>query len=205
MLKEIFLGLANRFSQDQLLIQKQWTEIEANYSHRKRHYHTLEHLENLLNVLGAVKDKISDWNTILFTLFYHDAVYNALKSDNEEKSAELAVDRMKLLNVPPSMIERCRQQILATKKHELNPDEDANYFTDADLSVLGQDWNTYSTYAQNVRKEYSMYPDLLYKPGRRKVLQHFLSMQKIFKTEYFSGKFEEAARQNLQEELHTLQ
>lgn len=201
MLKETFTELTNKFSGDRVMIEKFWDEIEANYSHPKRHYHTLQHLENLLNVLKGVKDKISDWNVLLFTLFYHDAVYNALKSDNEEKSADLAGDRMLDLSVPSGLIDRCRKQILATKKHEVNPDNDANYFTDADLSVLGQDWNIYSAYAQNVRKEYSVYPDLLYKPGRRKVLQHFLNMQRIYKTDYFFGMYESQARQNMEKEL----
>jgi predicted metal-dependent HD superfamily phosphohydrolase len=204
MLKETFYALASEYCNDRRLIETCWAEIEKNYSHPKRHYHTLEHLNNLLSVLQEVRSSVSDWNCILFTLFYHDAIYNALKSDNEEKSAELAAQRLMELNVPSAMIGRCVNQILATKQHQVNPDEDANFFTDADLSILGSEWNVYSQYASGVRKEYSMYPDLLYKPGRRKVLQHFLKMERIFKTDYFFSKFEAHARKNLEQELNTL-
>jgi predicted metal-dependent HD superfamily phosphohydrolase len=204
MLKEIFFGLASGYTRDNIVIGNCWSEIEKNYSHPKRHYHTLDHLSNLFKVLGEVRSSISNWNTILFTLFYHDAVYNALKSDNEEKSAELAKLRMQELNVPLEMIDRSCRQILATKKHEVNEDPDTNFFTDADLSVLGAEWSVYVEYAANVRKEYSMYPDLLYKPGRRKVLQHFLSMPRIFKTDFFHSHYEAKARHNLQQELETL-
>ncbi len=203
MLKEIFTSLASMYSGNTMLIETCWKEIELSYSHHKRYYHTLTHLENLHAVLNEVRSDVSDWNTLLFTLFYHDVVYNALKNDNEEKSAELAKQRMLELNVPASIIDRCYQQILATKKHQ-PADDDTNYFTDADLSVLGAEWSLYQQYAENVRKEYSMYPDLLYKPGRRKVLQHFLTMNRIFKTDYFFKKFESQARANLKKEVETL-
>jgi predicted metal-dependent HD superfamily phosphohydrolase len=161
-------------------------------------------LENLLTQLTPIKDKINDWHCISFTLYYHDIVYNALNSDNEEKSAELAEKRMKQLSMPAEMIEKCKAQILATKKHLDNSDTDTNYFTDADLSVLGQDWEIYAEYYQNVRKEYSVYPNLIYNPGRKKVLKHFLEMGRIYKTEYFYSKFEKQAKQNLQKELELL-
>ena len=79
-----------------------------------------------------------------------------------------------------------------------------NLFTDADFSILGAHWETYSIYSQNVRKEYSIYPDLVYNPGRKKVLKHFLEMTRIYKTDYFYSKLEELAKCNLLGELDTL-
>jgi predicted metal-dependent HD superfamily phosphohydrolase len=158
----------------------------------------------LQNQLCEVKDKIKNWQTILFTLFYHDIVYNTLKSDNEDRSAELAEIRMKQINVPIEIIENCKSQILATKKHEDNSDFDTKYFIDADLSILGQDTETYKVYFQNVRKEYSIYPNILYNPGRKKVLKHFLEMDRIYKTDYFYTKYENQAKMNLQNELEYL-
>jgi predicted metal-dependent HD superfamily phosphohydrolase len=84
-------------------------------------------------------------------------------------------------------------------------DSDINIFTDADLSVLGQDWNTYENYLIQIRKEYSIYPDFVYNSGRKKVLQHFLSMERIFKTNNFFEKLEAQAKENLQRELEQLQ
>ncbi len=81
---------------------------------------------------------------------------------------------------------------------------DANYFTDADLSILGQDWEIYTQYYKNVLKEYAIYPNRIYNSGRKKVLQHFLTMKNIFKTEYFYQKFEETARRNIQKEIELL-
>lgn len=133
-----------------------------------------------------MKDKIEKWETILFTLFYHDIIYNVLKQDNEERSAEFAKKRMKQLNVPTEIIENCQAQVLATKKHLVNSISDTNYFIDADLSILGADCETYKIYALNVREEYSIYPNLIYNPGRKKVLRHFLEMERIYKTDFFT-------------------
>ena len=204
LLKETFIGLLINYTDNDRLTNELWTEIEKNYSSKKRHYHTLHHLDSLLAQLTDVKGEIQNWNNILFTLYYHDIVYNSLKLDNEEKSAELAEKRMKQISVSNDKIELCKNQILATKSHIKSTDSDTNYFTDADLSVLGHNWETYSLYYKNVREEYSIYPDFVYNPGRKKVLIHFLSMERIFKTDFFHNKFEKQAKQNLQMEIELL-
>ena len=203
-LKEIFSNLLINYTTNSSLINELWDEVEKNYSGKKRHYHTLQHLENLLITLTEVKSEIQNWESILFTLFYHDIIYTALKSDNEENSALLAEKRMQQLSVSNDIIERCKNQILATKSHSKSTDSDTNYFTDADLSVLGQPWEIYSLYYKNVRKEYAIYPDFIYNPGRKKVIQHFLSMNSIYKTDYFYNQFEKVAKENLMKELSYL-
>jgi predicted metal-dependent HD superfamily phosphohydrolase len=154
--------------------------------------------------LEGVQEQIEDFAALVFAIVYHDAVYNATKKDNEEKSAELARKRLTALSYPPQSVERVEAHILATKAHHKSEDNDTNLFTDADLSVLGAPWEAYQAYYQQIRKEYAIYPDLLYKPGRRKVLQHFLDLQAIFKTEAFHTRYEGQARENLFRELETL-
>lgn len=203
-LKETFTRLASNYSDNETLKNELWSEIESAYSEEGRHYHTLTHLKVLLAQLTEVKTEINNWEITLFTLFYHDLVYNPLHSDNEEQSAEIAIERMKQLNVPKEMIILCLRQIIATKQHEKNEDPDCNYFLDADLSVLGSNWETYYQYAKNVRKEYAIYPPVVYNPGRKKVLQHFLEMERIFKMEHFFAKFEKQAKENLRREMGIL-
>jgi predicted metal-dependent HD superfamily phosphohydrolase len=203
-LKQTFLELLKSYQISEGLITQLWDEIEKSYSNKNRHYHTLHHLDNLLAQLKEVQPQIENWDTILFTLYYHDIIYNSLKSDNEEKSAALAEKRMKQISIPNEIIENCKKQILATKSHLESKEMDTNYFRDADLSILGQDCEKYSVYFKNVRKEYSIYPNMVYNPGRKKVLNHFLSMNRIFKTDYFFNKFEESAKQNLRMELDVL-
>ncbi|MNJ91823.1 hypothetical protein D3C87_94780 [compost metagenome] len=205
MLQETYIKLLENYTDDRELIGKLWSEIEANYSGEKRHYHTLLHLENLLKQLIPVKEQVENWETVLFTLYYHDIIYDALRSDNEEQSAELAEKRMKQIHVPAQVIENCKKQILATKTHLENANPDTNYFTDSDLSVLGQETKNYREYSKNVRLEYAYYPDAVYNEGRIKVLNHFLNLERIFKTDYFHKKYEKQATQNILEELKSLE
>ena len=202
MLKQTFIELLLRYTDDERVVADLWNEIEQNYSKSNRYYHSLTHLENLLQLLTEIKQLIEDYDTLLLTLFYHDLIYDSLKSDNEKQSSEVAEKRLKQLYISSDKIEKCKAQILATKDHNLSLDEDTNYFTDADLSILGKSWDIYSKYSQNVRKEYSIYPDFMYNSGRKKVLKHFLAMDKIFKTDYFYNKFEQQARTNLEKELN---
>jgi predicted metal-dependent HD superfamily phosphohydrolase len=204
MLKDIFIQLANKYCNDKLLVNECWKEIEINYSKKKRYYHTLKHVENVYAQLEKIKSNLEDWDTILFTLFYHDIIYSALKKDNEEQSVSLAKRRMIQLGVTSANIEKCKNQISATKQHLQNADSDTNYFTDADLSILGVDWEQYFEYFNNVRKEYSIYPNIIYNPERKKVLQHFLDMVRIYKTNYFYDKFEMQAKLNMQKEITLL-
>ena len=204
MLKKAFIHLLKQYTDDDKLMNKLWIEISATYSKRNRHYHTLQHLEDILVGLTDVKSQIINWNALLFALCYHDIVYNVLKHNNEEKSATIAVKKMKALRVEGESISKCEAIILATKAHQLLFDNDINLFTDADLSVLGASWNDYESYYKNIRREYSIYPDIIYNPGRRKILQHFLNMERIYKTTFFFEKFEENARNNLKREIETL-
>ena len=204
LIKQIFLKTVHQYASDNSLTAKLWFEIEQAYSGKNRHYHTLKHLENLLNQLMECKDDIEDWHVIVLSICYHDIIYDVLKHDNEEKSALLAAERLTAIGLPVNKIEKCKVQILATKTHENNVEPDTNLFTDADLSILGRDWDVYEYYCMQVRREYSVYPDVIYKPGRKKVLQHFLKMERIFKTTYFFNRFEEQARLNLTHEMDEL-
>lgn len=203
-LKEMFYVLLGRYPAHYKEAAFLWKEIETSYSGPGRHYHTLAHLEYMLSELVAVKDQINDWDAVLFALYYHDVIYKALKSDNEDTSASLAIKRMRGLHVAPERINRCQVMILATKRHSLYADQDVNYLTDADLSILGHDWGIYAEYMGNVRKEYHRVPGFLYRMNRKNVLRHFLAMEQIFKTEHFYRKYEEQARKNIQQELKEL-
>lgn len=204
MVAETFKSLAGRYTENIPLVEKLYTELVKHYSEKHRYYHDLDHLNSLLQQILPFTDLIKDLDMVLFAVYYHDAVYRVLRKDNEEKSAELSNKRLKTLSIKPDRIDLCSKHIMATKVHEFSDDSDTNFFTDADLSILGQDWSTYQSYAAGVRKEYWIYPDIIYKPGRRKVLEHFLKMGKIYKTEPFSAKFEYQARSNLKRELEEL-
>jgi len=58
----------------------------------------------------------------------------------------------------------------------------------------------YDQYKAAIRAEYRIYPDILYRKGRKKVLEHFLERDQIYYTSVFQAR-EEKARANLEREL----
>lgn len=204
MIESIYKRLLAQYEVEPSTSENFWKELNDLYSSNNRYYHNLNHLSDLFAEVQAVKSSINNWNIILFTLFYHDAIYKSTKKNNEEKSAELAIKRMTEIGFNQAEVQLCYDQIIATKSHARSEDSDTNYFTDADLSILGRDEKTYIAYCKNIRFEYAIYPEFMYKKGRRNVVKHFLSMDRIYKTDFFFDKYESHARENLRAELDVL-
>ncbi|MCL1664389.1 hypothetical protein M2T78_09010 [Elizabethkingia ursingii] len=203
-LKDVFFNISTRYTTDIIFVDSLWKEIEKKYNSKNRYYHNLFHLENMICELKNIEYFVNDFDTLLFSVFYHDIIYKSTAKDNEEKSAEIAKSRLEKLGVLPEDIEKVFDQILATKSHNTSTNIDTNFLIDADLSILGKTWNEYEKYIGQIRKEYSIYPDFLYKPGRKKVLQHFLGFDEIYKTDLFRNQYEKQARENIQKEIELL-
>ncbi|MFD2247805.1 hypothetical protein [Pontibacter ruber] len=203
--KQEWEALCSKYTSDLAIVRQLWEELAQAYTSTGRHYHTLEHLAYMLELAAEYNDDSQQHDLLLFAIFYHDVVYSSTRSDNEEKSAELSEKRLTKIGCLPSEdIVLVKEMILATKAHQLHSETIINLLLDLDLAILGAVKAQYDAYSQNVRKEYSIYPDLIYKPGRRKVLQHFLQQSHIYKTPAFQQQFEEQARQNLLRELESL-
>lgn len=203
-LQSIWDELTSRYTKDRVLIGKLWAELEKSYGGKKRFYHNLTHIRYMVSKAMLYRSAISDIDVLLFSIFYHDIVYDATRQDNEQKSAELAIARLTTLSVPPEKIAECHKQIMATKHHAESGEPDVNFVLDLDLAILGDTPDLYDEYCKNIRREYAIYPDLLYRTGRKKVLKHFLTMERIFKTDEFFARYEQPARVNMQRELETL-
>jgi predicted metal-dependent HD superfamily phosphohydrolase len=201
MFRQVFTIELQKLRIDNLIIDQLWDEINLNYNNANRHYHNINHLNHLSEHLLHIKQEIEDWSTMVFSIAYHDVVYDIMRSDNEEQSAIFAYERLTFLEQLLERKERCKEQILATKGHQRSENSDTNYFIDADLSILGSDWDSYSEYAKQIREEFKQYKDADYRTGRAAVLNHFLKMKTIFKTDLFQNKLEEKARINIKKEL----
>lgn len=205
-LRNIWYELTSRYTGNTELMDELWTEIEKNYSEKKRYYHNLTHVEYMTEKAIHYRDRLTDLDTVLFSLFYHDIIYNPKRQNNEQKSAEFAQNRLTRLGLPGDQIARCHHQIIATAHQTATDhnDPDTPYLLDFDLAILGESREVYRDYAIKIRKEYAIYPAFLYKKGRKKVLHHFLALDCIFKTKEFHDKYEQQARENLKGELKEL-
>ncbi|NLR79924.1 hypothetical protein [Chitinophaga eiseniae] len=190
---------------DTSLVDYKFEYLTGMYDSSQRTYHNLTHLRQLISLLETHKTAISDPEAVLFAIFFHDMEYNILFKDNEEQSAGAAERYLQQLHYPAEKIRMVSEFILATKTHinTLN-NTDLDYFLDFDLAILGTAPEVYQEYARQIRTEYLIYPDLAYKPGRKKLLRRFLEAPAIYHTPAFRGLYETRARQNIQAELDTL-
>ena len=179
-----------------------WQEMEQAYIGPSRHYHNLQHLQNLFNLFDQYKDQLQEPDVVSWTIWYHDIIYNAKRKDNELRSAELARVRLQQTNLATDKIERIVQYIEATAQHlSVKADGDLSYFLDFDLAILGSDLDTYAVYAKAIRQEYRHVPGLLYRRGRRKVLRYFADAPQLFRTPALHMRFAKQAQRNLAWEL----
>ena len=202
-LKKSFFNLISSISSEKSLKKTLWTEIELKYNHRSRSYHNLSHIKSMLDQVAEFESQIKDQQLLAFSIWYHDLIYNPLRRDNELKSANRANEVLKILGMNEERIKKCHHQILLTKKHKAEGlvGFDEKILLDFDLEILSRDWNQYELYTQKIRKEYWMYPNFLYKKGRREAMQKFLERPSIYNTSFFQSEKEEKARENIKREL----
>ena len=203
-LKIIFFKKMLHYCSDKALIETTFDDLLELYNANNRFYHDLTHVSSLLNRWEDSKLNINDDDVVYLAIWFHDAIFNTWKSDNEEKSAELAVEFLNKTSFPKERIDKVVTYILGTKTHESTGENDMNYFLDIDLSILGSDETIYDIYTKQIRDEYNFYPSFLYNRGRRKVLNSFLDKEFIYKTEEYRSKLEEQARINMARELESL-
>ena len=176
-------------------------EITGRYAEPHRFYHNLSHVFSLLKMMELPDIQIDNPAIFQLAIWYHDAVYDASRKDNEEQSATLAREQLSPFLDPCNLL-FLEKMILSTARHQpAARDRDLLLFLDFDLAILAADERTYGLYASAIRKEYHRYPWLVYRQGRRRVLENFLKRPAIYFSGWFAEEPEKIARQNLQKEL----
>jgi predicted metal-dependent HD superfamily phosphohydrolase len=203
--RQVWNELAGKYGNDTTLTDRFFSEIEKKYTSSRRHYHNLHHIAALLQFCEQYAGQLHDPDVVAFAVFYHDIIYNVLRKDNELRSAQLAVKRLKDLQVPAAKIEQVKLYIEATQTHAVTAAVthvgDLQLFLDFDMAILGAAWEHYEAYTRQVRREYRIYPDKLYYPGRKQFLQHCVQTAHIFQTPVFRENYEGRARENMAREL----
>ena len=192
-----------------LIGDKQKTELAALYRQPGRHYHDLAHIEALLALAGEYRGRLSDPEAVEAAIWFHDAIYDSRRSDNEARSAALAAENL-AAHAPPDRLARIVEMIEATATHAL-PDlgdeaatRDAAFFLDMDLSILGAPPPAFNSYEAAVRREYAWVDGEAWRSGRAAVLKKFLARPRIFHTEAFRQNFETQARKNIARSIAAL-
>ena len=147
-------------------------ELIERYNEKHRYYHNMWHINDMLNLSTICHP--ANVGAINLMIWYHDAIYDPTRTDNEERSAELATEHLKD-KLDPNDVEYITTGILLTK-HTFSSrflSFDLAILIDCDLYILSHDWY-YKMYARNIRKEYSYLTDGQYIKGRIDFLEKML-------------------------------
>lgn len=176
------------------------------YDEPHRHYHDRAHIEAMLGLSAALAPHFADPDPLDLAIYFHDAVYDPARSDNEAASAALARDRLAAIGFSDDVCRRVSDLVLATRhgNTEAALDGDAAWLADIDLAILGAAPGAYAAYAAAIRREYAIFPDHLYRPGRKKVLAQMLHRPRLYATSHFHRQLDAQARINIAAEIAAL-
>lgn len=204
-LRRQWLSLLARHSDDEAYVETVFAKLATEYSAASRCYHNLSHIRALFNLYETCAHTTARADEISFAIWFHDAIYDTRRQDNEERSADWAAQVLQNVNAPDALSASVRRLILATKRHEPGAlADETQIFLDLDLAILGSAPTVYRRYAAAIRREYSWVPGFLYRRERRKILANFLARKTIYLTTAMSRQYEQQARDNLQAEITTL-
>lgn len=179
-------------------------DLRKRYSEPHRAYHTLHHIAECLALLEQTQSLAQSSAAVELAIWFHDAIYDPRKTNNEERSAEWARRELRRVGASLDLQEHVVAMIMITR-HESEPEtQDEMLMSDIDLAILGAGAARFNEFEKQVRVEYRHVPTQLYRAGRRRVLTALLERHHIYYTEWFRTRREAAARANLQRALTRL-
>lgn len=181
-----------------------YRELLDRYAEPQRSYHTAQHLDECFARLAEGRHLAERLHEVELALWFHDAVYDVRRSDNEEQSAAWAEAAARGAGLPPAVVQRVHALIMATR-HDVAPETtDARLLVDVDLAILAAPIERFDEYERQVRQEYSWVPGWMFRRKRREILRAFLSRPHIFNADHFRARFEAQARANLARSIEAL-
>lgn len=176
--------------------------LRARYAAPDRHYHGQRHIDLLLALHAELRPALSAPDAVELAIWYHDAIYDPRRADNEAESAALL--RADLSGIAdPALVRHAATLVLATHTHRVPPGlapplaSDCAHFLDMDLSILGADADTFAWYDAAIRREYAHVPEDQWRRRRPAVLASFLARDRLYLTEQFHARLDAIARANL--------
>lgn len=180
-------------------------EVKTAYAQPPRAYHNFAHVQALLHHYRDVAAG-PGWQQpleVLLAVLFHDAIYEAGRSDNERRSAQLAqVAITRWLADSDVDVARVMALIELTARHgSLRAEEldaDAALFLDSDMAILGAPEAVFDAYDRGIAEEYrGKVPGFLFRLNRRRFLKGVLAQPRIFFSDFFHDRYDAAARANL--------
>lgn len=177
----------------------------AGYAESHRRYHTVQHLAECLGFFALTRTACRHPAEIATALWFHDAIYDTRRHDNEDRCADWASTELGRAGVADPVIERVAGLVLATKHATAPQDPDAQLLVDIDLAIFGADEPRFTEYERQIREEYAWVPDPVFRQKRGEILAGFLARPKLYLTAAVGATREAPARANLRRAISALE
>jgi len=200
-----------------------WSDLERRYREKHRYYHHLRHIGHFVITLESLCAPLRPRPEQLLAVFFHDAIYDPQRQDNEARSAELAAEFLRAVGLYRRYGAAVDCLIMATAGHNIDKAMEKvaaaragsvrlkrlhiAQFLDSDLSILAASRAAYKTYCRAIALEYGHLAPEQFARGRAGFLKAFLAQGQakcLFHSPRGYKRFEERARVNLQYELAIL-
>jgi predicted metal-dependent HD superfamily phosphohydrolase len=179
-------------------------ELLARYAEPHRAYHTQQHLAECLALFDEHRLLAQRPAEVELALWFHDAVYDVHRHDNEAASAAWASAALRGGGADAEVADRIAALVLATSHSVAPATPDEQLLVDVDLAILGAAPSRFAEYEAQIRAEYSFVPPVVFAEKRGAILAGFLARPQLFGTPALRVRFEAAARANLQSAIAAL-
>jgi predicted metal-dependent HD superfamily phosphohydrolase len=173
-------------------------ELPLRWNEKHRYYHNTFHLVQIIHdietnmwfrELGALEKR-----ALLLAAFFHDAVYDPKKDNNEEQSCRLF--KLSYKGNDPKMVDTVCRLIMVTKYRKRPTEKLEKIIWDADNAGFKKGFDHLMRTEKLIQKEYSYLPKEKFREGKIKFLETCLGLfgdkadkdlQKLI--EYYRDKF----------------
>jgi predicted metal-dependent HD superfamily phosphohydrolase len=157
---------------DKWNIKLDYNTLLSMWNESHRHYHNQNHLLDLISQINENKSQFKsqkEYEKMILCALFHDCVYDPMRSDNEEKSAEFFENCCQEKN---SDTQQIKQMILDTKTHESTTTL-SEKFNHLDMNIVERDFEQLLEWETGIGQEYKAYGEM-YKVGRLHFLESLL-------------------------------
>ena len=173
-------------------------ELTRRYSEPHRHYHGLVHVASMLEA-GRALDLSEDQ---VLAIWFHDAVYEVPGPDNEERSAQLATERLTAAGLASERVARIANIVRDTRTHVPTCDA-SRAVIDLDLASLALPRSAFEANGAKIRAEWPHVSEEDFAAGRLAFMEDFLARERLYWTDW-GAPLEERARRNLEQDVALL-
>jgi predicted metal-dependent HD superfamily phosphohydrolase len=184
----------------------EFEQLVRHYREPHRGYHNLDHISDCLRQFDTVRHLVSgEVDAVEAAIWFHDVIYDPRGKDNEGESALCADAALARLGADAPFRMEVDRLILLTRHNEPPADVAGQLIVDIDLASLGASADVFDQNGANIRREFAHVDDATYRASRAAILRKFDARPRIYLTDAFFARYEQAARDNLRRAIAALE